>query len=174
MIDFRNFILDEDIKALFELKKVLTIDDEINIPFGKSKVDFIEKGNHHNKFFIKIDRNQFISLKATFHSQTTGDNIQLFRIDFGGKHYNPVKADGSVHPFIKKYENVSFDYNEPHIHLPVTGNYRQLAWAVPLESIDFSIKQMLTTNDYQEVLTILADVLNVESYIRFNPQKKAF
>ncbi|WNY24387.1 hypothetical protein MmiHf6_17180 [Methanimicrococcus hongohii] len=61
------------------------------------------------------------------------------------------------------------EYNG-HIHYAVNG-YKPLAWAIPLDSDDFPVKELAERDDYIKTLKAFFDKINLKTIINYGFQK---
>jgi hypothetical protein len=80
-------------------------------------------------FFIEITQSSKNQFKLTLHLQEEDASIGLLRVDFNGRHKNPVIATDSIPEIFKNYADSWLQGS--HIHYFFDG-YKPLSWAIPL------------------------------------------
>ena len=86
----------------------------------------------------------------------------LLRIDFKGRHSNPVTANQNVPLELAKYAGKQFKIDEPHMHIYVEG-YKTLAWAIPLSDTNFNTKEFKEQGDLSKIIYNFAKEINLTS-----------
>jgi hypothetical protein len=118
---------------------------------------------------LDIKESEKKSLKISLHHQDQSTQNGLLRIDFRGRHYNPVEIIKTVPEIFRPFAGKWLDDYEGHIHYVVDG-YRPLAWAIPLEIDDFPVKELRGKEDYIRTLYAFFLKINLKTIITFNHQ----
>lgn len=118
---------------------------------------------------IKIWESDKKAFKIGLHHQDQSTQNGLLRVDFNGRHVNPVEVLPTVpekfHPFAGQW----LDGYAGHIHYVVDG-YKPLVWAIPLQFDDFPIKSLTDRSDYLKTLKAFFSKINLKTDITFNHQ----
>jgi hypothetical protein len=96
--------------------------------------------DYDQNLFIDIKESEKKTLKISLHHQDISTQNGLLRVDFNGRHLNPVDVIPTVPEIFKPFAGKWLDDYEGHIHYVVNG-YKPLAWAIPLELDDFPVKK---------------------------------
>jgi hypothetical protein len=113
-------------------------------------------------FLWSIEQSAKNLLKLTLHLQENKDYIPLLRIDFNGIHENPPEANSNVPADIAGFANKRFEYSTPHIHIFVDG-YKPLAWARPLDTNQFSVKEIKNQTDIYHSIIAFGKIVNLST-----------
>ena len=111
-------------------------------------------------FLLSIEQSSKKHLKITLHFQENATFTGLFRIDYHGKHQNPEIANDQVPAFLKSYRGQYI--NDSHVHIYIEG-YKPLAWAIPIEEYDFSIKDIVDFSAFKKAIDEFCQRMNVIS-----------
>ena len=111
------------------------------------------------------------SLKISLHHQDNSTQNGLLRIDYNGRHMNPVDLTPSVPDIFRPFAGQWLDDYAGHIHYVVNG-YKPLAWAIPLELDDFPVKELNGREDYSRTLKAFFQKINLKTAITFNLQMR--
>ena len=111
-------------------------------------------------FLLNIEQSPKRHLKITLHFQENATFTGLFRIDYYGEHQNPEKANDQVPGFLRTYRGQYI--NCSHVHIYVEG-YKPLAWAIPIEKYDFSIKDIIDFSSFEDAISVFCQRMNVIS-----------
>ncbi|MDY2783578.1 MAG: hypothetical protein SOT80_09335 [Candidatus Pseudoruminococcus sp.] len=99
-----------------------------------------------------------------YNVQESSRPIGLFRVDYNASdHKNPVISNEHVPDYVKPYTNKHI-YGS-HVHMYVQG-YKPLAWAVPIDSHDFSIKEMTGINSFYAAIDEFCDIISLQTTIQ--------
>ncbi len=93
------------------------------------------------------------------------------RVDFNGRHFNPVEIIETVPIIFKQFAGLWLDDYAGHIHYVVDG-YKPLAWAIPLEVDDFPVKQLNGREDYTRTLNAFFQKINLKTAMTFSHQMR--
>ncbi|WP_456435268.1 DUF6978 family protein [Thermovibrio ammonificans] len=124
------------------------------------------------KIELSVGRYKTWKTSHNHRSKSVG-NIGLLRVDFGGKHKNPSRANEHVPSWIARFAGKYFERYEPHVHIYVeTYSMQRLKWAVPLEVFDFdgkafSVKAINSIDDLERVTREFEAIINARNRIRF-------
>ena len=118
---------------------------------------------------VNIKESEKKSLKMSLHHQDNSTQNGLLRIDFNGRHLNPVEITEDVPDAFKPYAGQWLDDYAGHIHYVVNG-YKPLVWAIPLEEDDFLVKELNDRKDYIRTLEAFFQKINLKTVITFNHQ----
>jgi len=166
-MDFSNKIANELLylpKSIFindkkeECIQVNTYELPINIKYNA----FSDDGDY--EFLIEIRQSAKHRVNITLHFQEDETKIGLLRIDYCGQHKNPELLNEYVPDYIRPYAGACFGYNEHHIHYHVQG-YRTLAWAIPLQIDEFSVKKMVDFTSLRQALVAFSKKINLTTEI---------
>jgi hypothetical protein len=139
----------------------IPIDDRIYLA---SKVD------DEFTFFLEIYQSNKNQLKITLHFQEDDASIGLLRVDFNGRHKNPVIAEENLPSIFKKYTDAWIE--ESHIHYFFEG-YKPLSWAIPLkEDSSFPIKDFTDTSQIGSIVQAFGKKINMLTILMLTFQKE--
>jgi hypothetical protein len=120
---------------------------------------------------IDIKESDKKSLKISLHHQDNSTQNGLLRIDYNGRHLNPVDIIQTVPEIFRPFAGQWLDDYAGHIHYVVDG-YKPLAWAIPLELDDFPVKEINGREDYAQTLNAFFQKINLKTTITFNHQMR--
>lgn len=120
---------------------------------------------------VDIKESEKKLLKISLHHQDNSTQNGLLRVDFNGRHFNPVEITETVPDIFKPYAGQWLDDYAGHIHYVVNG-YKPLAWAIPLEVDDFTVKELKNREDYTRTLKAFFQKINLKTVITFNHQMR--
>ncbi|MDP3468877.1 MAG: hypothetical protein Q8S11_11120 [Daejeonella sp.] len=120
---------------------------------------------------IDIKESDKKSLKISLHHQDNSTQNGLLRIDYNGRHLNPVDIIQTVPEIFRPFAGQWLDDYAGHIHYVVDG-YKPLAWAIPLELDDFPVKEVNGREDYAQTLNAFFLKINLKTTITFNHQMR--
>lgn len=120
---------------------------------------------------LDIKESEKKSLKISLHHQDNNTQNGLLRVDFNGRHLNPVDITPTVPEIFHRFAGQWLDNYSGHIHYVVNG-YKPLAWAIPLELDEFPVKALNGREDYTQTLTAFFQKVNLKTAITFNHQMK--
>lgn len=120
---------------------------------------------------VNIKESEKKSLKISLHHQDNSTQNGLLRVDFYGRHFNPVQITDSVPENFKPFAGKWLDDYSGHIHYVVDG-YKPLSWAIPLELDDFTVKELNGREDYTRTLNTFFRKINLKTVITFNQQMR--
>jgi len=120
---------------------------------------------------VNIKESEKKSLKISLHHQDNSTQNGLLRVDFNGRHFNPVDIIDTVPETFRPFAGQWLDDYSGHIHYVVNG-YRPLAWAIPLEVDDFTVKELNGREDYTRTLNAFFQKINLKTVITFNHQMR--
>lgn len=149
-----------------EMQDTFSIDIEfpMNIRFTLSTLDSSEES-----FLVDIKESEKKSLKISLHHQDNSSKNGLLRVDFNGRHLNPVEVIETVPKSFRPFAGQWLDNYNGHIHYIVNG-YKPLVWAIPLEVDDFTVKKLNGKEDYIRILEAFFIKINLKTSIKFNHQ----
>jgi len=120
---------------------------------------------------VNIKESEKKSLKISLHHQDNSTQNGLLRVDFNGRHFNPVDITETVPETFRPFAGQWLDDYAGHIHYVVNG-YKPLAWAIPLEVDDFKVKELNGREDYTRTLNAFFQKINLKTVITFNHQMR--
>ena len=120
---------------------------------------------------VSIRESEKKSLKISLHHQDNSTQNGILRIDYNGRHSNPVDITQSVPEKFKPYAGLWLDKYAGHIHYVVNG-YKPLAWAIPLEDDDFPVKQLTGQKEYIDILKAFFAKINLKTTITYKQQMR--
>ena len=116
------------------------------------------------RFLLNIHQGKHDHLKLSLHLQETVSSspVGLLRIDYGNSppHTNPLALKDSVPSFAIPYAGQEIKCN--HAHFYVSG-YKSLAWAVPLEAFDFSVRYISDFELFENAIAEFAEKINLKT-----------
>ncbi len=118
---------------------------------------------------INIKESEKKSLKISLHHQDNGTQNGLLRVDYFGRHLNPVDITPTLPEIFKPFAGQWLDDYVGHIHYVVDG-YKPLAWAIPLDLDDFPVKEIKGREDYAQILNAFFQKINLKTEITFHHQ----
>ena len=118
---------------------------------------------------VDIKESEKKSLKISLHHQDNSTQNGLLRVDYNGRHFNPVEITENVPEVFRPFAGRWLDDYAGHIHYVVDG-YKPLAWAIPLELDDFPVKELNGKEDYIQTLNAFFRKINLKTAITFNHQ----
>lgn len=120
---------------------------------------------------VDIKESEKKSLKISLHHLDNSIQDGLLRVDYNGRHFNPVNILPTVPEIFRPFAGQWLDDYAGHIHYVVDG-YKSLAWAIPLESDDFPVKKLDGREDYTRTLNAFFQKINLKTTITFNHQMR--
>lgn len=120
---------------------------------------------------LDIKESEKKTLKISLHHQDNSTQNGLLRVDFNGRHFNPVDITPTVPEIFRPFAGQWLDGYAGHIHYVVNG-YKPLAWAIPLELDDFPVKELNGREDYIRTLDAFFQKINIKTAITFNHQMR--
>ena len=120
---------------------------------------------------LDIKESEKKSLKISLHHQDNNTQNGLLRVDFNGRHLNPVEVTASVPEIFHPFAGQWLDNYAGHLHYVVNG-YKPLAWAIPLAQDEFPVKTLNGREDYIQTLIAFFQKVNLKTAITFNHQMK--
>lgn len=120
---------------------------------------------------VDIKESEKKSLKISLHHQDNSTQNGLLRVDYNGRHLNPVDIIQTVPEIFRPFAGKWLDDYAGHIHYVVDG-YKPLAWAIPLELDEFPVKELNGREDYTRTLNAFFQKINLKTAITFNQQMK--
>ncbi|SMO49623.1 hypothetical protein SAMN06265379_10211 [Saccharicrinis carchari] len=120
---------------------------------------------------INIKESEKKSLKISLHHQDNSTQNGLLRVDFNGRHFNPIEITETVPETFRPFAGQWLDDYAGHIHYVVNG-YKPLAWAVPLEVDDFAVKELNGREDYIPILKAFFQKITLKTIVTFNHQMR--
>lgn len=150
----------DEADQLLKLPKVIYRDGIIDLSSQRTRLTLISPETEEYSFIAEITLNKKIQFKISLHHQEHNTCIGLLRIDYKGRHTNPVTANNALPDRFKPYVGKEFDINEPHIHYYVAG-YKPLAWALPLNVSGFCIPNVNSISDTVSAINSFAKEINI-------------
>lgn len=120
---------------------------------------------------VNIKESEKKSLKISLHHQDNSTQNGLLRVDFNGRHFNPIEITETVPETFRPFAGQWLDGYAGHIHYVVNG-YKPLAWAIPLEVDDFAVKELNGREDYTRTLNAFFQKINLKTIITYNHQMR--
>lgn len=120
---------------------------------------------------INIKESEKKSLKVSLHHQDNSTQNGILRIDYNGRHLNPVEIIPILPETFRPFAGQWLDDYPGHIHYVVNG-YKPLAWAIPLEFDTFPVKELNSREDYSRTLNAFFQKINLRTTITFNHQMR--
>lgn len=120
---------------------------------------------------INIKESEKKSLKLSLHHQDNSTQNGILRIDYDGRHLNPVEVIPGLPEIFIPFAGQWLDEYPSHIHYVVNG-YKPLAWAIPLEFDNFPVKELKGSQDYSVTLNAFFQKINIKTNITFNHQMR--
>lgn len=120
---------------------------------------------------INVKESEKKALKISLHHQDNSTQNGILRIDFNGRHFNPVEVTPTLPEIFKPFAGQWLDDYPNHIHYVVNG-YKPLAWAILLEFDDFPIKEINGREDYSRTLSAFFKKINLKTKITYNHQMR--
>jgi hypothetical protein len=120
-------------------------------------------------FFLEITQSSKVDLKITLHLQEEDASIGLLRVDFNGRHHNPVIANEGIPELFRQFADAWIE--ESHIHYFFDG-YKPLSWAIPLKSDPtFPIKDFTDTSQIGSIIQSFGKKINLLTVLMVSLQK---
>ncbi len=120
---------------------------------------------------VDIKESEKKTLKISLHHQDNSTQNGLLRIDYNGRHFNPVDITSTVPEVFRPFAGQWFDDYVGHVHYVVDG-YKPLVWAIPLEFDDFPVKKLNSREDYIRTLIAFFKRINLKTTITLNQQMR--
>lgn len=120
---------------------------------------------------VDIKESEKKSFKISLHHQDNSTQNGLLRVDYNGRHLNPVDIIQTVPEIFRPFAGKWLDDYAGHIHYVVDG-YKPLAWAIPLELDEFPVKKLNGREDYTRTLNAFFQKINLKTAITFNQQMR--
>jgi len=118
-------------------------------------------------FLVDIAYSKKVNFKISIHHQEHRNQIGLVRLDYRGRHTNPVSIRVDTPSFLIPHAGREFGIGEAHIHIQIEG-YKDLAWALPLDAHDFPVNMVNSDGDYIDALNAFWDMIHLQD--RFSYQ----
>lgn len=146
----------------------LTIDQKF--PFN-TRFELMSEKDDEFTFLWEVQQSKKNSIRVSFHYQENDSKIGLLRVDYNSGHKNPEVVSEYVPEKFIPFVGKIFSNDEHHIHYHVQG-YKSLAWAVPLSTDGFAIKELNQGNDFNStfasIIQLFAKTVNIETEIYVN------
>lgn len=120
---------------------------------------------------VNIKESEKKSLKLSLHHQDNSTQNGILRIDYNGRHINPVEIISTLPEIFRPFAGQWLDDYPDHIHYVVNG-YKPLVWAIPLEFDEFPMKELNDREDYSRTLSAFFQKINLKTTITFNHQMR--
>lgn len=160
---------------LLHIKKKIFIDNEIkdSIVLNQTshfnmRFELVSKDNEEYSFLWEFKQSSKDALRISLHFQENDSKIGLFRVDYNAGHPNPVEILPSLPDKFKPYAGQWL--RDSHVHYYVEG-YKPLAWALPIEETDVSIKDIKDndiSSSFADAIMNFAKMINIETTITIN------
>ncbi len=171
-------ISNEQAEYLLKLPKKVVVNEALldklaidqRFPFNE-RFELVSEKDDEFTFLWEIQQSKKNSIRVSFHHQENDSKTGLLRLDYNSSHKNPEDISehvpGKFHPYAGKY----FSNSEHHIHYHVQG-YKSLAWAIPLDTDKFEIKELNSgvgfNSTFANILKMFAKSVNIETEISVN------
>lgn len=122
-------------------------------------------------FIWDIKQSTKNSIRLSLHCMDEDSKLGLIRVDYNAGHINPKTANATLPDCFKPYIAKKFADDEHHVHYHVP-DYRQLAWALPIEESPLKAKSVSSENsdsDIRNAIYSFAEVINLKTTILINP-----
>ncbi len=120
---------------------------------------------------INIKESEKKTLKISLHHQDNSTQNGILRIDYNGRHLNPVEVIPTLPEIFRPFAGQWLDGYPSHIHYVVNG-YKPLAWAIPLEFDEFPVKELNGREDYSRTLSAFFNKINLKTTVTYNHQMR--
>lgn len=120
---------------------------------------------------VDIKESEKKSLKISLHHQDNSTQNGVLRVDYNGRHLNPVDIIPTLPEVFRPFAGQWLDNCAGHIHYVVNG-YKPLAWAIPLEIDEFPVKELNGREDYSRTLSAFFQKINLKTNVTFNHQMR--
>ena len=120
---------------------------------------------------VDVKESEKKSLKISIHHQDISTQNGLLRIDYNGRHFNPIDIIPTVPEIFRSFAGQWLDDYTSHIHYVING-YKPLAWAIALELDEFPVKELSEREDYTRMLNAFFQKINLKTSITFNHQMR--
>ncbi len=118
-------------------------------------------------FTWQIDQGKKDSLRMSLHCQQYESNIGLIRVDYNRGHKNPATAPADLPNFFKPYIGKCFEARESHVHIHVSSDIRQMAWAMPIEASDIETKLFdASSESIERAIQAFAKAIHITTEIK--------
>lgn len=144
----------------------------LNIQFPMSlRLTLSAPDDLDQNLLINIIESEKKALKISLHHQDNSTQNGILRIDFNGRHLNPVEIIPTLPDIFRPFAGQWLDDYSSHLHYVVNG-YKPLAWAIPLEFDEFPVKELNAREDYSRTLSAFFQRINLKTTIIFNHQMR--
>ncbi len=117
------------------------------------------------RFLWNIQQSPKNHLKLTLYFMEKGTITDLLRIDYGGRHFQPVEVNNHVPEDLIPTAGTWIEYDQPHIHLNIEG-YKPQAWAQPIGN-SFPIKEITGQQSVLDAILAFRNIIALETIIKF-------
>lgn len=156
-------LTNDEATYLIGLEKLLTDPDQgIDLKNKKNRLKLYSPEDTEYKFWLEITSNPKIILKTSLHHLESNTFIGLLRVDFRGRHQNPLEITGTLPEHLKEFAGKWFDIDEPHMHIYVEG-YKPLVWALPLKYTKLKESKINELSDLMDLILNFAKEINLKS-----------
>jgi len=150
----------------------ITKNYDMEVPYPMSfRLTLTTPDDIDQNLLVDIKESEKKSLKISLHHQDNSTQNGLLRVDFNGRHFNPVEISSTVPEIFRPFAGLWLDDYPGHIHYVIDG-YKPLAWAIPLEIDDFPVKELKGRDDYIRTLDAFFQKINMKTVITFNQQMR--
>lgn len=171
-------ISNEQAECLIQLKKKVLQNDNVlddltinqSFPFNL-RLELVSNEDNDFSFLWEITQSTKNTIRLSLHFQEDESKIGLLRVDYNSGHHNPEFATETLPEKFVPYVGKCFSSGESHVHYHVDG-YKSLAWAIPIEDSEVSVKQILSTDLHTKIASAIHDfakIINLETKLKINP-----
>ena len=171
-VESANYLLSLDKYIIEGDKQIKSKQLNLESPL-KLRLNLVAQDDPGQVFLVDITESDKKALKISFHHQDDAAQYGLLRVDFYSRHKNPVEILDTVPENFRQFAGIFLDDFAGHIHYVVNG-YSSLAWAIPLEHDDFSVKDIENIDDITSVTVMEAffDKINLKTTLQYNWQMR--
>lgn len=167
-VELADYLIGLDKKIVKNDEMVNSFQLEIKFPL-KLRLFLSSPDDLDQNLLIDIKESEKKTLKISLHHQDNGTQNGLLRVDYNARHLNPAEINVNVPEKFKPFAGQWLDNYPGHIHYVVDG-YKPLAWAIPLETDNYLVKELKKREDYAETLDAFFKKINLKTKISYNHQ----
>jgi Family of unknown function (DUF6978) len=146
---------------IMSLKKIISEKNfQLDLRNEKNRIKLLSEQGTEYEFLLDITSNQKITFKISLHHQEDISKIGLLRVDYKGRHKNPMELNEFVPEKFHPYLGLWID--EPHIHFYV-DQYPPLVWAIPLSDYSFPVKNISNGREFGNAVRAMSKEINLVS-----------
>lgn len=168
-VELANYLLALDKQLVENGQSFCEKDFNIVFPINL-RLSLIAVDDPDQSFLVDIKESEKKSLKISLHHQDDSTQNGILRIDYLSRHKNPEEIIDTVPAHFRNYAGAYLDESIGHIHYIVDG-YKPLAWAIPLDVDDFTVKNVESKSKAIEAVKEFFNRINVTTEIRLNYQE---